>query len=149
MHMSTRTVLKAYYESTRRYDEHEPSWVHPFFEPVLNGSTLGEDHSIVARCIKRGAIEHTSWLGMPRIIDKDGWKVGTTSWMFMRRNQCTPVRYREWTVINATFRGTTYWMAYGANNRVGMSVMTDNSIGPCLSLEEVTAFIDDDKACTG
>lgn len=141
--INVREVLRNYYDSTRRDDEHEPPWTHPFFEPVYSGAPLDEDHASVAKAIIEGKVVRTDWLGQPRVVDRDGWKVGTTTWIFLRRKLCTPQTYKGWTIINAAFAGVTYWTAYNAENRVGSSAMTDGAIGPSLDIAEIKAHIDD------
>lgn len=138
----TREILRRYYEGTRRSDEHEPRWVHPFYEPVLDGAQLSVDHEHAARHMSRGKVTRETFLGLPRVIDTDGWKVGTTTWIFMRRRLCTPACYRGWTITSATFGSDTFWLAYNDDHRVGFSTLSDESLGPCTSLEEVRALID-------
>lgn len=139
----TREILRSYYESTRRDDEFEPSWVHPFFAPVLADAPLDPLHDSAARALRKGKITRESWLGQLRVVDRDGWKVGTTTWIFLRRRRCTPMAYKGWTIISATFANYTFWMAYNEEHPVGMSTFSDESIGPCLSLGEVKNIIDE------
>jgi hypothetical protein len=147
----TRQILESQYQASRRTDEHEPSWVHPFYEAVLSGAHLDKNHRHVAAHVRAGRVVRTEWMGMPRAVGRNGWKIGTTTWIFMRRADpdTQVLAYRGWTLLGATFDGVTYWMAYDDDHRPGDSVMTDGSVGPTMSKDDIKDLIDHGAVTAG
>lgn len=138
---AARQVLRNYYESTRRNDEHEPCWIHPCFEDVYSGAALEENHLTVADAIVEGKVVRFDQCGRQRVVDRDGWIVGTTMWIFFRRHLCTPMNHKGWTIINACFEGETYWMAYDPTYGVNVVPGTFDSIGPALDRDMIIAAV--------
>jgi hypothetical protein len=111
------------------------------------------------KAVARGPHLVTRMLGGVHVQD-DGFLIGTTSWIFAGRAKATPFEHQGWTIIsrelsdvvkaleraNGLGRGqpTRFFMAYNARDAVGLSAMTGGEIGPCLSLDEVKAHIDEE-----
>jgi hypothetical protein len=111
------------------------------------------------KAIARGPHLVTRMLGGTHVQD-DGFLIGTTSWIFAGRAKATPVKYQGWTIVsrelsaevkaleraNGLGRGqpTTFWMAYNASDAVGLSGGTGGEIGPCMSIDEVRAYINEE-----
>lgn len=132
---TARQVLRSYYESTRRNDKHEPSWIHPNFVEVYSGAALDRVQVDLAQTIAEGKVVRSNWFGQWLVVDRDGWTVGTATWIFLRRRLCKPLTYKGWTIISAAFEGETYWMAYSSGT-------TFDAIGTTMSLDQMVAAVD-------
>ena len=128
--------IKQFYVAHARADQFEPAWVHPAYDTTW--MEMEEMRNFVE------ILKYTGRYRDPIFGDRyveEGAKVGTTSWIFMGRKSCTPEIIDGWCVISREFRSKTYWMAYSMTEPIGMSAMTDDSIGPYESKEEVVRDI--------
>lgn len=140
---AARQQLHQYYESHKGDAAYEPEWIHPFFEV----STMPDDAIIrAANSLKvaDGTIceAFPGLVGSPLRIIHDGWKVGTTSWVFFGRR--TPAYRRaigSWVVLGRTYEGETIYMAYNRKRRMRCSALSNDEIGPCRSSQEIEALI--------
>jgi len=141
----TREALRAQYDASRREDEHEPSWTHPFFLPGFDPTMcLDEDHHGHVRFVRRGEVRFTDFMGLPRILDRNGFKVGTPTWIFMRRSEPETIveTHEGWTILGSAYDGVTYWVAYDDEHPIGVSTLTSKCVGPALTLAEIKVGID-------
>jgi hypothetical protein len=120
---------------------------------------LVDQYKSYLKAVARGPHLVTRMLG-GKHMQHDGFLIGTTSWIFAGRAKAVPVAYRGWTILhrelsdevkaleraNALGRGqpTTFWMAFNPRDAVGLSGMTGGEIGPCLSLDEARAYINEE-----
>lgn len=152
--------VKAFYNSRRRSDRYEPEWVAMFFEDLLGNNKVDDDVRSYHQTYKTPQV--VTRLSGDRWVQEDGFLVGTTSWIFMGRKFCNPIEHRGWIIINRTLSGAafeldksisdkplgTFFMAYSPRHQVGMSALSGNEIGPCRTLEEVKAIIDEEVEAT-
>lgn len=140
-------IIWDWYQSRRASDEWEPNWIHPAYEwarKVVNGEKLTNDerrwaHQVVG---SHRTPDHTvveTIFGQRTI--HDGVSVGTTSWIFLGRNDATPEEHGGWVVISRSYKGWTAWMAYHRDLQMGLSAMTGQEIGPCGSKAEILSLV--------
>jgi hypothetical protein len=140
-----KSAVQALYDSRRRHDAFEPTWISPYFEEA------GEDQlrSILAS-VARSPHMVTRITG-DKHVQEDGFLIGTTTWIFMGRSHCTPVTHKGWVIIDRELSSEVKALeranALGKNQptRFYMAYRVESpayDIGPCLSLRETIAFID-------
>jgi len=149
--MKGKTLLAAAQKIDRFFNEaagpaeFEPQWLHPLHQEarsVMDGSPSDDPE------LREDLIPMASQIGRSRpIVDRvfgprfleDGWKQGTTSWVFLGRKK-SPIRKRigSRVVIGRPMRdGQLVYAAYHLTEPMGMSAMTDNVVGPSCDLIEV------------
>lgn len=156
-----RAAVRARYESQRRKDAFEPEWIGMFwagaYETAPDEEEVGVYRSYLKSCARGPHI--VKRMSGHKHVQDDGFLVGTTSWIFAARAKATPIEYRGWIIIdrelsaevkaleraNSLGKGqpTRFFMGYNRRDAVGMSVMTGGEIGPCTSIAEVKAYIDE------
>lgn len=153
-------AVRAIYDSQRRDDVYEPNWVAMFWAGAYgdsNEADLGMYRSYLESVADSPHIA-TRMFGEEH-VQEDGFLVATTSWIFAGRKSSTPIAHRGWIIIDREFSDgvkaleranrlgkgmpTHFWMAYSTRGPVGMSAMSGDEIGPCTSLAEVKAYIDE------
>lgn len=136
----------AFYEKRKGQPHFEPEWVHPLFAAayaVLGGHGTSEDRHLVKEAYAAIRTPNGQYDFFPfRRTLEEGFKVGTTSWVFLGRHRITPVEHRGWVICWRTYGGFTAYMAYHRQRPMGMSALTGDEIGPCRSLEETKGVID-------
>jgi len=164
--MSNQEVLatvRSIYGRQRRNDKYEPRWIGMFwadaYEPVgPEEESEASEYRSFLKSVARSPHIVTRMTGHKH-VQEDGFLVATTSWVFAGRKLCAPVEYRGWIVIDREFsddvkaleranglgkgQPTRFYMAYSTRGPVGMSAMTGNEVGPCTSLEELKAHLNE------
>ena len=79
--------LKAYYESTRRVDGNEPTWILPPFDKLYAGKRFEDNPGLGTNNIE--LIDNFPW--GPRML-QGGFIVGSSSWVFMHRKESPIIR---------------------------------------------------------
>jgi len=146
------------YQSRRLAPEFEPEWIQPDYQRLqdwLDGKTANESavrEILDSFDVPDGSVQQ-SLVG--KVVIEDGFLVGTTSWIFDRRNECDLEIYREWIILSralnpaivAAVRGLEFpamgrfWMAFLRHPEKRFRGHLPG-IGPCMSLEEMHALID-------
>ena len=149
----------------------EPNWVHFGYALIHKFifSRVGEkldadelelvDQIIASHSLKDG---HTvpAFPGQPKSpmrIIHDGWKAGTPTWIFMGR-AFTPKSAIHlgggWVAVQRTIPDEFYkdmdkqaapatlWMAYDANQQMGITALTSNVVGRAVSFNQLWDAVD-------
>jgi hypothetical protein len=88
----SRDQLIAFYNSTRRDDRYEPEWILPPFDEVFSGGSLPDDPHLLVEENDIRLFENPMFGA--RILH-GGFKVGTTSWVFMGRRHADVVDFGD------------------------------------------------------
>jgi hypothetical protein len=156
--LARATKLVKFYEAHKGDEKYEPNWIHPAFEvgykivddPYYVDSDKG---FILDGCYESITLPDgyvcEAFPGLtdsPKRIMEDGFKVGTTSWIFMgRKNPAYQAVYRDWVILGRKWAkdGAITYMAYHPDKPMGLSAMTGEDIGPTFDLAQIKAAIDE------
>ena len=136
----------------------EPAWVHPAYD-VLRKFLEGESGDEQARLVRDVIASHecedgkpvTAQPGVPgagRRVMHDGWKIGSSTWVYMGRREGARRLNDEWVLVGRAipddiFRANfdpdlpeTVWIAYNRAIRMGLHPM-ENHVGPTPYVEQI------------
>lgn len=152
-------LMWEHYVSRQRTDNLEPKWIHPAYKlarEMAEGRRLDpNDITMFRQMIGSHELEDGTIVpssnDMPTGVMHDGWRVGTTSWVFMGRKKAANIagetgEKSSWVLVGRTIPktiqsdfGDSIYIAYNLNCPVGMGP-TDwkaNVVGPAASVQEV------------
>ncbi|NCA13965.1 MAG: hypothetical protein EBS89_07500 [Proteobacteria bacterium] len=136
----------------------EPAWVHPAYD-VLRKFLEGESGDEQTRLVRDVIASHecedgkpvTAQPGVPgagRRVIHDGWKIGSSTWVFMGRRDGAISLNDDWILVGRDIPADIFranfdpalpskvWIAYHRTIKMGLQPM-QNFIGPTPYLEQV------------
>ncbi len=138
-----------FYEAHRGDPRLEPRWTYSIFEAafaMVGGKAEENDDYFVNEAY--GAITtpdgQYDFFPFGKRTLQEGFKVGTTSWVFFGRHGNPQLEYCGWIICVRRYGNVVAYMAYHPDRPMGSSALTGDEIGPCQSLDETKAYIDAD-----
>jgi len=136
----------------------EPNWIHPAYE-ILQKFYQDELPAEKFPLVKEIIVSHecvdglavSAQPGVPssgRRIIHDGWKIGSSTWVFMGRKEYAKPLNDDWVLVRRKIPDQIFlsnfdpdlpnriWIAYHRHNQMGMTPMT-NFIGPTPYLDDL------------
>lgn len=153
--------LEHYLES--KSEQFEPDWMHPAYE-ILQKFVQVDLPVEKLKLVKEIIASHECEDGMAvavqpgvpasgRRIIHDGWKIGSSTWVFMGRKQNAKMLNEDWILVGRKIPDEIFslnfdsglpnkiWIAYHRRKQMGMSPM-DNFIGPTPYLDDLYSEFD-------
>ena len=161
-------ILWQHYQNRKLKSEYEPTWVHEgydIFRRVLDKQELNQKEFWLAKEIIKS---HGLPDGFAVPLDKrqpqseqrimhDGWKAGSSTWIFMGRSladNCVVPLSDSWIAVKRTLPSQIYdlldsslapdtlWMAYNKNTQIRVLDENLTCVGPAIYFEELVNFLE-------
>lgn len=142
--------IRAWYDAHRGDAAFEPNWTHPLFQAAFEGDKEMLEAVKETLSLPDGSVVEAfpGLPGGPKRLMEDGFKVGTTSWIFFgRKNPAYRKIVGSWVILGRRWagNGAINYMAFHKDRPMGLSAMTGQELGPSFDLAEIELAVQQDQ----